>query len=276
MQIKINKPFGVIIQADDSHRHVSHVPVSTLRALFDVHQLIVLRGFQTFNDKNAFADYCEQFGQVSVWPFGKVLELVEQEQPKDHIFDNSYMPMHWDGMYRLQVPEYQIFHCLRAPLSGQGGRTTFSNTKMVLESVSPEMKETWSNVTGIYQREMAFYKSKTVSPIICQHPKKGYHVIRYNEPPRAEQGEFVNPPDLAFKGLGVEELSAFHQSLNDALYAPENYYAHEWQANDIVIADNFTLLHGRESFVSKTPRHIQRVHVESDPPFDNPALESYQ
>jgi alpha-ketoglutarate-dependent taurine dioxygenase len=36
------------------------------------------------------------------------------------------------------------------------------------------------------------------------------------------------------------------------------------------------LLHGREAFVSKSPRHIQRVQVLSNPPFDNPGLESYQ
>ena len=86
----------------------------------------------------------------------------------------------------------------------------------------------------------------------------------------------MNPPKLEFTGVSPEELEAFHHSLKQALYDPSNFYAHEWQAGDVVIADNFSLLHGREEFVSKSPRHIQRIHILSNPPFDNPGLESYQ
>lgn len=123
---------------------------------------------------------------------------------------------------------------------------------------------------------MEFYNSKTVSPIITKHPQKDFSVIRYNEPPSVDKGHFVNPPDIEFTGIDQEELDFFHRSLNKALYSADNFYAHEWQNGDIVIADNFSLLHGREGFVSRSPRHIQRVHVLSNPPFDNPGLESYQ
>ena len=85
-------------------------------------------------------------------------------------------------MYRPQVPEYQIFHCVKAPLSGQGGRTTFSNTILALKHASSELKEIWDKVTGIYKRKMEFYNSKTVSPIIAKHPHRDFSVIRYNEP----------------------------------------------------------------------------------------------
>jgi len=108
--------------------------------------------------------------------------LIEQDNPEDHIFDYSYVPLHWDDMYRPQVPEYQIFHCVKAPLSGQGGRTTFSNTILALKHASSELKEIWDKVTGIYKRKMEFYNSKTVSPIIAKHPHRDFSVIRYNEP----------------------------------------------------------------------------------------------
>jgi alpha-ketoglutarate-dependent taurine dioxygenase len=252
------------------------VNLEELRQLFQKEHLIALRGFRTFRGADDFAKYCERWGEISIWPFGKVLELVEQENPKDHIFDNNYVPLHWDGMYRPQVPEYQIFHCVRAPLPGQGGRTTFSNTILALENASSDLKDLWSRVKGIYQRKMEFYNSKTISPIITQHPHKGFSVIRYNEPPSVEKGHFVNPPDLEFTGLSNEERELCHRGLKEALYAPINFYAHEWQTGDVVIADNFSLLHGREEFVSQSPRHIRRVHVLSDPPFNNPGLESYQ
>lgn len=270
------KPFGVLLEAMSKNTPVNNLDIESLRALFWQEQLLVLRGFETFQNAKDFSDYCEQWGEVSIWPFGKVLELIEQENPQDHIFDHQYVPLHWDGMYRPQVPEYQIFHCVKAPLAEQGGRTTFSNTILVLEHASPEEKDLWNKVTGTYKRTMEFYNSKTVSPIITKHPQKEHLVIRYNEPPSPDQGHFVNPPDLEFIGVSHEELDTFHRSLEHALYSPDNFYAHEWQAGDIVIADNFSLLHGREGFTSKSPRHIQRVHVLSQIPFDNPGLESYE
>lgn len=268
------KPFGVMLEPKNERVNLNDLDIENLRQLFWQTQLVVLRGFNSFQNSEEFANYCELWGEISLWPFGKVLELIEQDNPVDHIFDHSYLPLHWDGMYRPQVPEYQMFHCVKAPLSGQGGRTTFSNTILALKNASSKLKECWSNATGIYQRKMEFYNSKTISPIITKHPHRDFSVIRYNEIHSGDKGHFINPPELKFSG--IEELETFHQSLKMALYDPCNFYAHEWQAGDIVVADNFSLLHGREAFVSKSPRHIRRVHVLSNPPFNNPGLKAYK
>jgi L-tyrosine isonitrile desaturase/decarboxylase len=175
-------------------------------------------------------------------------------------------------MYRPQVPEVQIFHCVHAPLDGQGGRTTFSNTMMALQRASEQTRALWSRVTGTYERTMEFYDSKTVSPIITSHPQRGYPVIRYNEPPSASG--FVNPPKLTFSG--ADDVAELHRSLRQALYDRGNFYAHEWLTGDVVIADNYSLLHGREAFEAKAPRHLRRVHVLGNPPLDNPALVSHR
>ena len=270
------KPFGTLIEATNKNINIQELEIEKLRQLFQESQLILIRGFNTFKDSNHFSEYCEQWGEISVWPFGKVLELIQHEKPEDHIFDNSYVPLHWDGMYRPQVPEYQIFHCVKAPLIEQGGRTTFSNTILVLEHLSDDLKELWSKVIGIYQREMEFYKSKVISPIITKHPFRDFPVIRYNEPHSDDRGHLINIPNLKFTGVESEELGLFHKTLNEALYNSQNFYAHEWQDGDVVIADNFSLLHGREKFDSASPRHIRRVQVLSNPPYDNPDLESYK
>jgi len=275
-QVTHIKPFGLILKPRRKNTNVKDLDLRILRQLFFQQQLVVLRGFESFRNSEEFSSFCEMWGEISVWPFGKVLELIEQENPKDHIFDHSYVPLYWDGMYRPQVPEYQIFHCVKAPLSNQGGRKTFSNTILALKNARPELKKLWSKVTGIYKRKMEFYNSKTVSPIITRHPQRDFSVIRYNEPPVLDKGHFVNPPELEFAGLHKEAIDVFHRDLQEALYCPNNFYAHEWQDGDVVIADNFSLLHGREEFVSRSPRHLRRVQVLSSPPYDNPGLESYE
>lgn len=268
--------FGVLIRPISNKADIRSLNTTDLKKLFLQEQLIVLRGFTTFSDAEDFSEYCKDWGEISIWPFGKVLELVELENPKDHIFHHSYIPLHWDGMYRPQVPEYQIFHCVRAPIHNQGGRTTFSNTILALKNAAPEVKEIWSKVIGSYERKMEFYNSKTISPIITKHPFRDFSVIRYNEPHQDENGKFINPPKQKFHGIDEHQINLFHQGLKKSLYDPKNFYAHEWQEGDVIIADNFSLLHGREEFISKAPRHLQRVQVLSDPPLQNPHLESYK
>ena len=275
-KISANKPFGVIVEALSPSDDIRDLDVNQLRELVWTERLIVIRGFRTFAGADDFSNYCERWGEISVWPFGKVLELVERNNPEDHIFDNNYVPLHWDGMYRPQVPEFQLFHCVRAPKSSQGGRTTFSNTVLALENAPTLHRELWNKVTGHYQRKMEFYDSTTVSPVIDMHPLRGFPVIRYNEPPREGFGQFVNPPTLEFTGANSDEVKLFHNTLQEALYAPENFYAHEWQEGDLVVADNFSLLHGREGFETKAPRHLRRVHVLSNPPLNNPRLVSHK
>ncbi|NBX17934.1 MAG: TauD/TfdA family dioxygenase [Proteobacteria bacterium] len=272
-RVRKNIPFGVVVEPAGSNFAIENIDAEWLRMLFRNEQLIVLRGFETFSEQESFARWCERFGEIALWPFGKVLNLQERPDPEDHIFDNSCVPLHWDGMYRRQVPEYQIFHCVHAPALGAGGCTTFSNTTSALENASSDLLELWGKITGVYERSMEFYTSRTVSPVISRHPFRDIPVIRYNEPHREEKGRFINPPKLHFSGIPERDLNHFHNTLHAALYHPRNFYSHAWQPNDVVIADNFSLLHGRSNFVSKTPRQLWRVHVHSSPAFNNPCLE---
>lgn len=274
MSLKISRlaPFGALVEATGPDHEVRDLNIDQLKLQFHKEHLIVLRGFRTFKSAEDFTQYCESWGPISIWPFGKVLELIEKLEPSDHIFDNNYVPLHWDGMYRPEVPEFQIFHCVNAPRKNQGGRTTFSNTKTAYNSLPERLRALCAQVRGVYERKMEFYHSKTIAPIITKHPTKDFSVIRYCEPPLADDQSFVNHPSIEFQGLKADDFALFARGIREALYAPENLYAHAWEPGDLVIADNHTLLHGREAFEHLAPRHLQRVHVLGQPPFSNPHL----
>ncbi|MBN6040318.1 TauD/TfdA family dioxygenase [Amycolatopsis sp. 195334CR] len=260
--------FGVVVRPGPGAAQLAELPVDHLRELVRTHHLLLLRDFPPFGTPAELTEWSGTWGEISMWPFGAVLELVEHDNPGDHIFDHSYVPLHWDGMYRPQVPEFQIFHCVTAPAEHQGGRTTFANSRTAVADAEPETRRLWERVTGTYRRKMEFYDSKAVSPVVTTHPVAGFPVLRYGEPAIAGDPDFINHPDLEFTGAD----DRFHESIRAALYSPAHFYAHAWQAGDVVVADNYTLLHGREAFTSRAPRHLRRVHVLGDPPLDNPAL----
>lgn len=264
------EPFGVRVDAASPGAEAAGLPIAGLRELTRRHHLVLLRGFTGFADAGALTEWSARWGEIGMWPYGAVLELIEHDEPDDHIFDHRQVPLHWDGMYREQIAEFQIFQCVSAPGEGDGGRTTFSQTEAVLRDAAPEHRELWERVTGRYRRAVSEYAGECVSPVVTTRPG-GRAVIRYNEPVPA--GEvFLNQPDLEFTGVPGELLPEFHRTLRAALHDPRHLYAHSWRDGDVVVADNYTLLHGREAFTSRSPRHLRRVHVLGTPPLENTAL----
>ena len=268
--------FGVLIKPERPNIHIRALPVEWLRSLVHRHQLVILRGFDNFDSSKNLALYCATFGEIMMWPFGAVLELTEHANPNDHIFSNSYVPLHWDGMYLETVPEFQLFQCVHGIGETQGGRTTFSSTVEALRIVSPEARELWERAVGRYQRTVELYSSTTQAPIINRHPYRGFPIMRFCEPPIENDETFINPSEYSFEGISASEKETLLKSLEHTLHDPRAYYAHQWQSGDFALTDNLSLLHGREKYTCQAGRHLRRVHIHGRPPITNCHLEVHK
>ncbi|WP_102869128.1 TauD/TfdA dioxygenase family protein [Burkholderia thailandensis] len=264
--------FGVLVKPRRAGMHVGELSIEWLRALVRSQQLVVLRGFDSFVDAASMTRYCATFGEIMMWPFGAVLELLEQADPVDHVFASSYVPLHWDGMYLETVPEFQVFQCVQAIGEADGGRTTFSSTAEALRIATPQTRALWQRAHGRYQRTVELYSNTVEALIVERHPRREFPILRFCEPPIADDPTFINPSRYTFGGIADGEQDALLGSLKRALYDPRAHYAHRWQTGDVAFTDNFTLLHGRERFTSRTGRHLRRVHIHGEPPLRNPHL----
>jgi alpha-ketoglutarate-dependent taurine dioxygenase len=264
------RPFGVLVTARSAGTRVGDLPVTDLRDLVREHRIMTLRGFTTFTGTDDFEVFARRWGSVMTWPFGTILNLVEHDDPQDSVFGNGFLPFHWDGMYVEYVPEFQIFHCLTAPGPQDGGRTLFADTTAMLATADPADRALWDRATVTYRiNRTEHYGGVAVSPVVVPHPRTGTATVRFNEP--MPEGT-VNRSALGVEGLGPGDGKRLLASLHGALRDPRNTYAHTWQSDDIVVTDNYTLLHTREPFRSKAPRHLRRIHVLGDPPLRNPAI----
>jgi len=260
--------FGLLLKPKAQSLPVTQYSVGALREHLSRHRLLVLRGFHSgFDTPSAFACYARTWGDIMTWPFGEVFDVEVQENPIDSVFDSSYLPLHWDGMYRETIPELQLFHCVRAPDLHGGGETIFVDTVSLLQDADRGLRDALSKASIICRvKKASHYGGEVHSPLIVPHPVTGEQTLRYYEP--VDDPLLVNPHTSL-----TNHLSDRHQQeLRNMLSLPRYRYAHAWQSQDLVIADNFALLHGRNAFDRQSQRHLSRIHIHASPIHLNSAL----
>ncbi|MEP6923986.1 MAG: TauD/TfdA family dioxygenase, partial [Pyrinomonadaceae bacterium] len=237
-----------------------NLPIEELRKLAQKHRLIVLRGFAPLSEDNLI-EFCSSWGALLKWNFGMVLNLFVHDVPKNYLFTNGDVPLHWDGAFAEAVPSYQFFQCLTAPLKNSGGETLFCDTVRVWEDATATQRARWRSVQITYTTDkVAHYGGQVSANLVSEHPQTGQETLRFAEPTNQDT-ESLNPLTLEVKGVPPEEVNQLLRDLLKTLYAPEHCYAHQWIDGDFLIADNHALLHGRRPFLAHSPRHLQRVHI---------------
>lgn len=263
-------PFGLVVEARLDDLSVTTLPVSWLRGLVDEHLLVVLRGFRGFASSEEFGRYSATWGPLLEWNFGTVLEVKEDPSTVDTVFDSSCIPLHWDAMFNQIAPQYIIFEGIRSPGPRDGGRTTFCDTNAVLRKATEEQRARWRRTTVTYSvKRLAHYGGTVTSRLVEPHPLiPGREVIRFGEP-EADDVRLKNPVTRVYDAPDYARVQDMLDEVQAALNDPDCFYAHPWRDGDILISDNYSLLHGREAFTAHSFRHLRRTQVLATPPHRN-------
>lgn len=262
-------PFGLKIEAQEPGVSLGSLDVAELRALVLQNRVLVLRGFAPLG-REAFQEYAATWGELLLWNFGAILDVVVAADAQNYLFTHGSVPHHWDGAFADTVPFLQIFQCLAAPgdsgapetatgSANLGGETVFCDTTRVWNAASPQLQASWAQTTVGYRTDkLAHYGGQISAPLVSHHLVTGETTLRFAEPHNAETAP-LNPLFLEVQG---NSLDALLQDLQPRLYADEYCYVHEWREGDFVIADNHALLHARKAFAPGASRHLQRIHVK--------------
>ena len=253
------QPFGLVVEAPGGDADLRELPPRTLAEWTEEHRVLVLRGFRLL-DKPDLVTYCEAWGEILMWDFGAVLELVIQDDAQNYLFTRGEVPFHWDGAFARVDPRFFLFQCVQAPAAGGGGETVFSDTTRVVADADPATVRRWETLSVAYRTEkLAHYGGEITKPLLSRHPSSGATTIRYAEPLPADR--FLNPLSVRVEGVEAAEQEQFAAELADLLHRDEYCYAHEWRDGDIVVADNHALVHGRNAFRGDASRVLQRIQV---------------
>ncbi len=253
------KPFGAIAELKNAENLELLNPKQIEKSLRE-HDLFLIRGAMK-PQKEEFLKFCMSLPGFSSdplqWDFGPVMELRVDTSATNYLFSSERVPFHWDGAFHKE-PAVLAFHCLEAPSVEAGGQTLFANTSKILEDLSAAQFSLCEQIELEFRTEkLAHYGGTIRRPLLQTHPLSGKKILRLAEEVQTKR----NPVHLSIHGASKEDGLKILAELTDMAYDPSNCYCHDWQSGDILLADNFSLIHGRNAFKENSPRWIRRVQI---------------
>ncbi|UXR65304.1 TauD/TfdA family dioxygenase [Bdellovibrio bacteriovorus] len=256
-QVSLN-PFGMMLVSDDHTTGLAQLSIATVKELLHQHKLVVIRGISA-PARDQFLAFCAGISEMRPleWSFGPVMEMKEDQNPQNYLFSREKVPFHWDGAFH-QVPDYLVFSCVQAPNEAAGGETLFTNTEPLYQEASEEIRNHWALLELQYQTDKkAHYGGSIKAPLVQKHPITQAPILRFAEPVETE----LNPVSLKISGGDLSLHPHFLSDMVQKIYAAEYCYKHQWQAGDLLFADNHSLIHGRTAFEKNCPRHLRRIQL---------------
>src|SRR5260221_12755564 len=231
-------PFGIEVTASAASSNVEQVGASQFKMWMSHHRYVLLRGFAALST-DSLMQLARSLGKPLEWEFGAVNELVAKSDAKNYIYTTAAVPFHWDGAFVGKIPHYILFSCEVAPPAASGGETIFCDGARLLRTASLARRALWTSTSVTYSCDrIVHYGGSFTSPMVSSHPVNGEPTLRFAEPVRA-----LHPVTLEVAGMTPGQQKALIAEMAQLLRHPEVCVAHAWRAGDVLIADNFALLH---------------------------------
>ena len=213
--------------------------------------------------------FCQAFGDIYQWEFGPIHKVKPKEKPDGFVHSLEKTPLHWDlsmlpagDKYVAQNERFAaatfMLYCKTPPVAGEG-QTTLVDSRMALKLAGQEKVKQWQQTEMTYQTKMTYFGGvPRTYPLVFKHPKTNENILRYQEGSELEMQKFLLSSE-SLKGLAFDDFIA---DVNAIAYDERCMVAHEWQAGDLVIIDNYYTLHGRLPMTERSmARELWRAQI---------------
>lgn len=212
------------------------------------------KGFLCINDHDVLSNYDdrkfiklgEQLGApVSIQSSSALTTVRNMPGSSFSTLTHSKVHFHNDSIFLEKIPRYVVWMCDSPPDSG--GQTLLISGKEIFKqldiSIQSYLKETkfYIEASGIsYARSLVEY-----------HPLSGVPVLVFLDE-RISSKISISGPDKYSEHV--------IQYLQTTINNTEFLYVHEWKRYDILIIDNYSVMHGRSCF--EGDRCLKRLLIE--------------
>ena len=200
---------------------------------------------------NTLEEYPELARVSNILPDGT---LLKQHQAAEywHVDGDFWQPGQnyiFNFLYSVQVPD-------------QGGRTGFADLRTAFDALDDALKKRIKNLQFLSSCA-AIPDFDVASP--DEYLPDAYHNITHTHAETGRQGLYVNYPTTQIQGLSERESQEILEALFEAIDSPGNTYQHDWQAGDLLIWDNTSVMHRSMGGYGDSPRLLYRTQAFMQP-----------
>jgi taurine dioxygenase len=256
---KFGAPLGGVVH-DVDVRSLDDEQFAAIQAGFAEHLVLAFPGQDlTIEDQLTFA---RRWGQLQQHPFYRGAEYPELMQLKNR--GKAKDPNeHWhsDMSYEPTPPKITMLYALDAPAIG--GDTAFANQHLAFNELSGTLQEQLLTMNAVHTAEglARLYKRDATDAPRAVHP-----VVRRHED-RGDDALYVcRAFTTKFEGWRTVESRGLLDTLFEHSARPDFQARHQWNAGDLVMWGNRSVLHYAVHDHGDDARTIHRVQVQGDTP----------
>ncbi|XP_054764728.2 gamma-butyrobetaine dioxygenase-like [Lytechinus pictus] len=214
--------------------------------------------------KEALSQLGKRVGYLKATNFGEVSSVYAPTDPKNPIYTAGNLYFHTDLTYYHQPPGIELLHCIKQ-FEGVGGDSTLVdgfNAARQMKEVDPEA----FNVLSSYDVE--FYQTGLMGPGRYFQIARN-KIIRLDDDGEPIQISYSNHSRTSILRMPPKEVALFYRAMKlftDLLYHENNMYTYKMEAGDIIVINNFRVLHGRKGFEMKkgSERYLATAYLDWD------------
>ncbi len=269
--------FGVSVTGLDLRVPFADADFFALRAAFDQHAVLVLRG-QPIDDSQQIA-FARRFGtlertRLGAQGQGSELTILTNIGPDGAVVPPSNRQ--WINTLANQLwhsdSSFKPIPALASMLSGRivparGGETEFIDMRMVWNALPDAWK---AEVEGLVAIHNLAHSRAQVDPMhMTAQERAGVPPVRQpmvRTLPSGAKCLYIGSHVEGIEGMAQEPARALLDRLLAFAAQPAHVYTHTWQPHDLLIWDNRSTLHRGRPFDPVQPRYLVRATVAGDAP----------
>lgn len=237
------------------------VEFELIQGLLEQYRFVILRG--STPDLEQAVTTMRRFGPINEAKTREEGAVLVEDQGQEEVFRSSFpLPLHKDGLLTgFDVLTVGIY-CV-AFEEVQDGRTYVSDANLALERMDPEEVEILRrngcegqavDATGYYRPEWndRWMRAPAFQARPGKQPTLGLGLPHAPGEPESWRIRIADVP--------AETSDRILLHLREALLDPHYTYFHAWQPGDLMLLDNYQVLHGREGFQAKR-RALANIQV---------------
>ena len=209
------------------------------------------------NQNNFIVNFANSIGSVRRTNFGEYFDVKSKSDPNDLAYTSLGLTPHTDNPYRNPVPCIQLLHCIESEV--EGGLSTLVDGFTVTEDLKKKFPDFYKVLSEVKVRFRFIDKDVVLedwSELIKLDDDKTFKQVRFS--PRLDYVPMLDKEKLDLYYKARKKLSEMYNS-------KEYRIEFKLAPKDLMMMDNYRLLHGRTSYETKEgKRFLQGCYIDYD------------